>query len=81
MESAQSTAAPRKRTRPGRTGAASMLNKVTEVTLYFWIVKVLAPTVGETAADFLNTNPNLGLTGTTFAMSGVLAVAPVAATH
>jgi uncharacterized membrane-anchored protein len=24
-----------------------------EVTLYFWIIKILATTVGETAADFL----------------------------
>ncbi len=52
-----------------------MLNKVPEVTLYFWIIKVLCTTVGETAADFLNDNLNLGLTGTTYVMSGVLAVA------
>jgi uncharacterized membrane-anchored protein len=50
-----------------------MLNKVPEVTLYFWIIKILATTVGETAADFLNTNLKFGLTGTTFIMSGVLA--------
>ena len=31
-----------------------MLNKVPEVTLYFWIIKVLCTTVGETAADYLN---------------------------
>ena len=30
-----------------------MLNKVPEVTIYFWVIKVLATTVGETAADFL----------------------------
>ncbi len=41
-----------------------MLNKVPEVTIYFWVIKVLATTVGETAADFLNTNLGLGLTGT-----------------
>lgn len=50
-----------------------MLNKVPEVTLYFWIIKVLCTTVGETAADFLNTNLHLGLTGTTVVM-GVLLV-------
>ena len=33
-----------------------MLNKVPEVTLYFWVIKVLCTTVGETAADFLNDN-------------------------
>src|SRR5258708_6468591 len=50
-----------------------MLNKVPEVTLYFWIIKILCTTVGETAADFLNTNLNLGLTGTTVVM-GILLV-------
>jgi uncharacterized membrane-anchored protein len=55
--------------------ARTMLNKVPEVTVYFWVIKVLCTTVGETAADFLNTNLNLGLTGTTYVISGVLAVA------
>ncbi|CAN5686084.1 hypothetical protein BH11PAT2_BH11PAT2_04020 [soil metagenome] len=39
-----------------------ILSKVPEVTLFFWIIKVLCTTVGETAADFLNVNLNLGLT-------------------
>jgi uncharacterized membrane-anchored protein len=52
-----------------------MLNKVPEVTLYFWIIKILATTVGETAADFLNTNLGIGLTGTTLIMTGFLVVA------
>jgi uncharacterized membrane-anchored protein len=38
----------------------SMLNKVPEVTLYFWLIKVLSTTVGETFADFLSTTLNLG---------------------
>jgi len=54
-----------------------MLNKVPEVTLYFWIIKVLCTTVGETAADFLNDNLGLGLTRTTFLISGFLVVALV----
>jgi uncharacterized membrane-anchored protein len=54
---------------------AKMLNKVPEVTLYFWIIKVLATTVGETAADYLNVNLKLGLTYTTFVMTGILLVA------
>lgn len=33
-----------------------MLNKVPEVTIFFWIIKILCTTVGETAADFLNIN-------------------------
>ena len=55
--------------------AKKMLNKVPEVTVYFWIIKVLCTTVGETAADFLNFNLGLGLTVTTIVMSGLLAVA------
>jgi uncharacterized membrane-anchored protein len=51
-----------------------MLNKVPEITLYFWIIKVLCTTVGETAADFLNTNLNLGLTGTSIIMGILLAI-------
>jgi uncharacterized membrane-anchored protein len=51
-----------------------MLNKVPEITLYFWIIKILCTTVGETFADFLNTNLNLGLTGTSLVM-GVLLIA------
>ncbi|NOX26489.1 MAG: hypothetical protein GXP59_10350, partial [Deltaproteobacteria bacterium] len=49
-----------------------MLNKVPEVTLYFWIIKIMATTVGETAADFLSINLHLGLTGTSFIMSALL---------
>jgi uncharacterized membrane-anchored protein len=51
-----------------------MLNKVPEVTLYFWIIKVLCTTVGETASDYLNTNLNLGLTNTTYITGAVLIV-------
>lgn len=53
---------------------ARMLSKVPEVTIFFWIIKILATTVGETAADFLNVNLNLGLTGTSLVM-GVLLLA------
>jgi uncharacterized membrane-anchored protein len=51
-----------------------MLNKVPEVTIFFWIIKIMATTVGETAADFLNVNLNLGLTNTTFVMTGILLI-------
>src|SRR5712671_204981 len=49
-----------------------MLNKVPEVTLYFWIIKVLCTTVGETASDYLASNLSLGLTNTTFITGGLL---------
>jgi uncharacterized membrane-anchored protein len=51
-----------------------MLNKVPEVTLYFWIIKILCTTVGETAADYLNDNLGFGLTNTTY-VAGALLVA------
>jgi uncharacterized membrane-anchored protein len=51
-----------------------MLNKVPKVTIFFWIIKILSTTVGETAADFLNTNLNLGLTNTSLVMSGLLLI-------
>jgi uncharacterized membrane-anchored protein len=54
------------------TRVRDMLNKVPEVTIYFWVIKVLCTTVGETAADFLDTNLNLGLTNTTYLMSVLL---------
>jgi uncharacterized membrane-anchored protein len=52
-----------------------MLNKVPEVTVYFWLIKVLSTTVGETAADFLSTSLNLGEGKTALLMSGLLIVA------
>jgi uncharacterized membrane-anchored protein len=53
---------------------ATMLNKVPEVTLYFWAIKILCTTVGETASDYLSENLHLGLTKTTFITGALLAV-------
>lgn len=51
-----------------------MLNKVPEVTLYFWIIKILATTVGETAADYLNDTLGFGLSNTTYVTGALLLV-------
>ena len=51
-----------------------VLSRVPEVTIYFWLIKILATTVGETAADFLSVTLNLGLTLTSYLMSGVLLI-------
>src|SRR3954454_13463163 len=51
-----------------------MLNKVPEVTIYFWVIKIMCTTVGETAADYLNVNLGLGLTNTTYFTGALLAV-------
>ena len=40
---------------PGRPSARQLLNKVPEVTLYFWIIKCLCTTIGETFSDNLTT--------------------------
>ncbi|WP_292396065.1 hypothetical protein [Mesorhizobium sp.] len=53
--------------------AARMLNKVPEITFFFWIIKIMATTVGETAADYLNFNLGFGLTNTSYVMGGLLA--------
>ena len=51
-----------------------MLNKVPEVTFYFWLIKIMCTTVGETAADYLNDNLGFGLTWTTVVTGVLLAV-------
>ena len=64
-----STTDPRLTLRPGVT-----LNKVPEVIAIFWIIKVLATTVGETAADYLNETLGFGLTNTTLAVGALFLV-------
>src|SRR5690242_10716110 len=50
-----------------------MLNKVPEVTIFFWVIKIMCTTVGETAADYVNDTLGFGLTKTTI-VAGVLLV-------
>lgn len=52
-----------------------LANKVPMVTAFFWIIKILCTTVGETAADYLNDTMGFGLSGTTVIMSALLLVA------
>jgi len=51
-----------------------MLNKVPEVTLFFWVIKIMCTTVGETAADYVNDNLGFGLVNTTYVAGALLAV-------
>jgi len=53
----------------------SMLNKVPQVTIFFWIIKIFATTVGETVADYLNTTLKFGLQNTSYVMTGVFVAA------
>src|SRR6188472_679401 len=60
-----------------RTRTRQMLNKVPEVTVYFWIIKILCTTVGESFADYINETLGFGLTNTTLVFSAALGVALV----
>jgi len=46
----------------------ALLNKVPEVTVAFWIIKIMTTTVGETVADYLAVNAGLGQATTRWAM-------------
>src|SRR6201990_2964720 len=65
-------------TAPTMSARRIMLNKVPEVTVYFWIIKILCTTVGESCADYINETLGFGLTNTTLVFSAALAVALVA---
>jgi len=54
------------------TNLKTPLVKVPAVTLFFWIIKVLSTTVGETLADYLNSTLGLGDNGTIIVMTSVL---------
>ena len=62
---------------PTKSGATAQLpqNRVPEVTAAFWFIKLMAVTMGETAADYLAVNMGLGLTATSIIMAAVLVVA------
>jgi uncharacterized membrane-anchored protein len=60
------------------TRGRRMLRKVPEVTFYFWIIKVLCTTVGETASDYLNGTLGFGLTNTTYITATLLIATLVA---
>ena len=53
------------------------VNRVPEVTPSFWLIKLMAVTMGETAADFLAVNLGLGLTATSLLMAAILSGALV----
>ena len=55
--------------------ALTIHNRVPRVTVDFWLIKLLAVTVGETAADYLSDNLGLGLSNTTWLMSILLVAA------
>lgn len=54
---------------------SNLINKVPDVTLSFWIIKIMSTTVGETGADFLAVNAGFGQGVTHTVMGALLAVA------
>jgi uncharacterized membrane-anchored protein len=61
-----------------RVTATEAFNKVPQVTILFWIIKILSTTVGETAADYLAVNVGLGATTTALIMCMLLLAALIA---
>src|SRR5689334_239294 len=45
------------------------MNKLPEITLYFWIMKICATTLGETAGDLLSMTLNVG-----YAISSIILI-------
>jgi uncharacterized membrane-anchored protein len=55
-----------------------LLNRVPEITIAFWVIKILSTTTGETFADYLNVDVGLGLQVTTWVMGALLVAALIA---
>jgi uncharacterized membrane-anchored protein len=58
--------------------STSQFNRVPKVTFDFWLIKLMAVTMGETASDYLAVNLGLGLTMTSLIMAGILVLALIA---
>ena len=58
--------------------AKSALSKVPELTLIFWVIKVLATTLGETAGDALSMSMNLGYLVSTAIFAAIFFAAVIA---
>ena len=54
------------------------INKVPEISLGFWLIKIMSTTVGETGADYLAVNAGFGAAKTTTMMTILLVIALVA---
>ncbi|MEZ5800075.1 MAG: hypothetical protein R3D29_05920 [Nitratireductor sp.] len=65
-------------TNAGRTDMTDTINKIAEVTIYFWLLKIVATTLGETAGDFIAQTLKLGYV-TGLAITGSILLALIAA--
>lgn len=56
------------------TPATALLSRVPEVTIWFWVIKILCTTVGESFADWINMTLGVGLPATAVIFTVVLAI-------
>jgi uncharacterized membrane-anchored protein len=63
---------------PSTVTTVGSFNRVPKVTFDFWLIKLMAVTMGETAADYLAVNLGLGLTATSLIMAAILGLALIA---
>ncbi len=61
-----------------RKAAKETLSKVPEVTLTFWVIKILCTTLGETGGDALSMTLNLGYAVSSMIFAGIFAAAVIA---
>jgi uncharacterized membrane-anchored protein len=66
---------PWPRNRISKMTSTTQFNRVPKVAIDFWFIKLMAVTMGETAADYLAVNMGLGLTMTSLIMAGILVLA------
>jgi len=60
------------------TEQKNTLSKVPEITILFWLIKIAATTLGETAGDALSMSLNLGYLMSTVIFAGIFLVAVMA---
>jgi uncharacterized membrane-anchored protein len=65
----QSARGQKNKNRPSHTGAFPAMNKLPQITLAFWVMKICATTLGETAGDLLSMTLNVG-----YAMSSLILI-------
>ncbi len=60
--------------RSGAAPARTLVSKVPDITVWFWVIKILCTTVGESVADWINMALGVGLNATAAIFTVILAV-------
>ena len=74
-ESTEATAALKSKSVGTMRTESDLVNRIADVTILFWIIKILSTTVGETVADYLSQDLELGLVITSYIMTGAFLIA------